>query len=369
MSYSVSSGRVETSPGQNDSGGVSVAVADQPAGVADELALGQFQPLLGSRSTVRTRHGRVRGRHHHHRPASPLGVLDEGAFGSADGSVRRLASHGGLGEELRLEVLDGDSAMVSNDSGGPFPSHVLPLTGNLLVLFRNRQFGFPITLRTRLSRLRLTSSHHPLVASQFPLGLLPELGMRQVIGGISGGGNLPNTPVDADGGIRIGHRFIVAPDDETGVPVAEGVSVDAHAGRIGREFSGPDDGNAQPASKPESVVLEGESIERVIQGRQGFLGRLELATPLALGALGAEVTDSLLLSNRGTVSQPFMIFPPRGQSRVFDPDSIVLQEGGTLIPHPPTPVPFAQQLSFRNLSGSQTVGVANGVHSADYTTS
>ena len=56
MSYGVSSGRVETSPGQNDSGSVSVAVADQPAGVADELALGQFQPLLNWPTSVRGPH-------------------------------------------------------------------------------------------------------------------------------------------------------------------------------------------------------------------------------------------------------------------------------------------------------------------------
>lgn len=165
MSYSVSISREETSPGEDNPRSVSVAVADQPAGVADELALGQFQSLLGSRSTIGTCHSRIGGRHQHHLPTHPLGIVDKFTLGCSDGGVLGFARHRGLGEEPRFEVLHSDSAVGAT--------------------------------------------------------------------------------IGIDWGVGVGQRLVVTTDDETGVPVPEGVAVDADTGRVGRQSTGPHDGDAQ----------------------------------------------------------------------------------------------------------------------------
>lgn len=62
---------------QDRLGGVAVAIFDRSAGSADEDAVVQQHAFLGSRTACVARHRRVGGLNHHHRSASPLGVLDD----------------------------------------------------------------------------------------------------------------------------------------------------------------------------------------------------------------------------------------------------------------------------------------------------
>ena len=107
---------------QNHSGGVAVAIFDRSAGCADEDAVIQQHAFLGFRTACVARHRRVGGLDHHHRSASPLGVLDQRSLDGGHGRISGLAGHGGLGQELGLEVLDRDQLMVSHDASRPRPS-------------------------------------------------------------------------------------------------------------------------------------------------------------------------------------------------------------------------------------------------------
>ncbi len=106
MSYSVSTGRVETSPVQNDSGSISVAILDHSTEFADESPFRQQQAGLGSRTAT--------------------------------------AAH----------------SMVGNDFGGPLTRSVLPLPGELLgpkvaqhlLLSHHRTLTQPVMLATPLGQ-------------------------------------------------------------------------------------------------------------------------------------------------------------------------------------------------------------------------
>ncbi|MFI0776960.1 hypothetical protein [Streptomyces sp. NPDC021212] len=55
--------------------------------------------------------------------------LDQSLLRGADRGVGRLARHRGLGQELRLEVLDSVGVVVGHDALGPFAAGVLALPG------------------------------------------------------------------------------------------------------------------------------------------------------------------------------------------------------------------------------------------------
>ena len=199
MSYSVSTGRVDTSPVQNDSGSISVAILDHSTEFADENPFRQQQARLGSRTATAARHRRVGGRHQHHLSTRPLGILDQRRFRCADGPVGRFTGHTGLRQKPRLEVFDRQHSMVGNDFGGPLTRSVLPLPGDRLINLGDNAFcvrGNLWTparrghgLRRAIVRCRRASS---LEARR------PCSGCGQVVRGIGGRRRGAHTPVDTD---------------------------------------------------------------------------------------------------------------------------------------------------------------------------
>ena len=121
MSDVVSTSTAAFCRGQDHPGCVPVAPVGVSAGCAPEDPLTQPETVLGSRIALRAGHGGVGGRYQHHLPARPLANLDQDAFRGADRRVRGLARHRGLGQELRLEVLDGDQGVVVDDALAPIP--------------------------------------------------------------------------------------------------------------------------------------------------------------------------------------------------------------------------------------------------------
>lgn len=104
---------------QNHSGSVPIPTAAIAAVATSESSFGEFELLLGSRETPRTRHRRVCGLYQHHLPASPDTTIHQLPLGKTDGCIGRLASQRGLGQELRSEVLHGDQAVVVDNPFGP----------------------------------------------------------------------------------------------------------------------------------------------------------------------------------------------------------------------------------------------------------
>ena len=81
MSYVVNTDTVEFYRGrQNDVGGIAVSVCGVTASVTAEDTHIQREPLLGSRTTARTGHSRIRGRNQHHLPPRPRSTLDQLSF-------------------------------------------------------------------------------------------------------------------------------------------------------------------------------------------------------------------------------------------------------------------------------------------------
>lgn len=97
--------------------------------------------MLGSRSALRAVHRGVRGVDQVHDPAVLAAHLDQGLFGGADSGVGGLLGHGGLGEEFRSEVLDGQGVMVADDELGPLAGRVLALPSDLWCAVARRCFA------------------------------------------------------------------------------------------------------------------------------------------------------------------------------------------------------------------------------------
>lgn len=113
-SSAISASRVETSPDEHDVCGVLVPWGHVSAYGAGVGALTQRQAMLGSRIAVRAVHRGVRGVDEADVPPVLAAHLDQRGLGGADGGVSGLAGHGGLGEELRTEVLDSDGIVVAD---------------------------------------------------------------------------------------------------------------------------------------------------------------------------------------------------------------------------------------------------------------
>ena len=143
MSYVVNASAAPFCYSKDHPCGVRVTVFFYSADRAYEGSLGQVQVLPGSRETPGTCHRRVCGPYQHHLPAGPPAVLDQGSLQGAHAVVGGFPGHGGLGEELRLEVLDRDQVMGCGDPACPLPSVVLVLPRGVLVRLRS---GPPRTL-------------------------------------------------------------------------------------------------------------------------------------------------------------------------------------------------------------------------------
>ena len=232
MSYVVGTSMAAFCHGQDHPGGVPVPVRGIAAVRAPENSFGEREAFLGSRTALSARHGRVGGRNQHHLPARPLATLDQFPLRRTDRSVRGLPRHRGLGQEQRPEVLNGDGLVVVHDLPGPHAGCVGVLPGGFLVQLRGVPAGPPVAVGWGLPALPAPAGHAPLGRGQFGGAAFPVAAVRQVIGGISRSRGRGNAPVDTDPAGRIGGRPGLAGDDERGVPVAEGVPVDADAGRL-----------------------------------------------------------------------------------------------------------------------------------------
>jgi hypothetical protein len=103
--------------GRNHCGGIGVSPCE-PSVATPEVSHGERQESL-SLAAPRTRHGPVGGRHLHHRSARPQATVDQLRLGCTCRAVSGLTRHGGLGQEDRPAVLDGDFLMVVNNIFGP----------------------------------------------------------------------------------------------------------------------------------------------------------------------------------------------------------------------------------------------------------
>ncbi len=106
MSDSLSTSQGSLSLGKNYSCSVAVTSCGVSTGRAHEDSFGQFESLLGSRETTRTRHCCVGGRHYHHTSARPRGVGKKFTFGLSGSVVRCFTGHRGLEQKLGTEVFD-----------------------------------------------------------------------------------------------------------------------------------------------------------------------------------------------------------------------------------------------------------------------
>jgi hypothetical protein len=367
MSNSVSTGRVETSPVQNDSGSVSVAILDHSAGSADENPLRQQQAGLGSRAATATRHRRVRGRHQHHLSARPLGILNQHRFGRADGAVRRLTRHTRLSQKLWLEVLDRHHAVSGNDFSRPLTRTVLALPGDLLMQLGDGALRCEITVGRRFASGRLAPSHCSLPASKLGAGTLGAPRMWQVALRVGSRRDGAHSPVDADRPLAGWQCCVVTAHHEAGIPMPDAVAIDTNTARIRGQLSRPHHRDAQAASQTQPAIFHRESPPGVVQARQTALDGLELATSLSLRALGAEVAQHLLLGYHRTLPQPIVLAPPTGKCVVTDPLAGLGKPLNRSIPHPPAAVPLSLQSHQRSCTGAQPVPIAHDGHAANAT--
>ena len=102
MTHVVNTGVATLRHNQNHPGSVPIPARGIPARPAPEYSFREFEGLLGSRKTPRTRHRRIRGPHHHHLPAGPPALLDQLPFHRRDRGIRRRARHARLRQELGL---------------------------------------------------------------------------------------------------------------------------------------------------------------------------------------------------------------------------------------------------------------------------
>ncbi len=365
MSNSFSTGRVETSPGQNDSGSVSVAILDHCAGPADENPLRQRQGGLGSRTASAACHRRVGGRHQHHLSARPLGILNEGRFDRGDSAVRGLARHPRLGQKLWLEVLHRQRPMISNDFGGPLARSILPLPGDFLGQLGNGALSAEVALGRRLAAGRLAPRHRSLPSGQLCAGTLAVFRMPQIVLRVGGSRHCAHAPVDADGPLAPRHRLVVSAHHEAGVPMPNAVAVDAHTARIRRQLTRPHHWNAQGAGQTQLAVFHGESSFGVVQARPTALGGFEFAAPATLTPLSAEISQHLLLGHYRTLAHPIVLAPPTCQRVVAYPLTEVVKPLNRLIPHPPAAVPLSQQSRHSGRARAQPVPITHDAHAAN----
>ena len=362
MSYSVSTGRVETSPVQNDSGSISVAILDHSTEFADENPFRQQQARLGSCTATAARHRRVGGRHQHHLSTRPLGILDQRRFRRADGPVGRFTGHTGLRQKPRLEVFDRQHAMVGNDFGGPLTRSVLPLPGDRLINLGDNAFCVEVTFRRPLAAGSLTPRHRALPTSKLLGGAPSMLRVGQVVRGIGGRRRGAHTPVDTDQLIAGGQFPTVALHNKAGVPVSDAVAEYADTARRGWHFPRPYDRNAQATSQTQPAILQRKTPSGVIQTRQAAFSGLELTTPLALGTFGPKVAQHLLLSHHRTITQPVMLATPLGQGVIANPLTSLGETLHRPVPHPPAAIPLRQQCRHRGRARAQPIPIARDAH-------
>jgi hypothetical protein len=195
--------------------------------------------------------------------------------------------------------------------------------------------------------------------------------MRQVVLVAGGRGDVCHVPVDANSPPGRGERFNLGLDDEAGIPVADGVPVDAYRTRLRRQRARPHDRHDDAAGKLQLAVVHAKAVLGIAQRRTGNALLLKARKPglpsprhLVLDVLQglcpgpAEVADSLLLDNRPARPKPFVLGPPAGQHLVelsrtaglpvrrsfpLIPLMSLFRDLDALVPHPPAQAVFSNQ--------------------------
>ncbi len=356
MSDSLSTSQGSLSLDQNRSGSVAVASCGVTAGRARENSFGQFQSLLGSRETTRTRHCCVGGRHDHHTSARPRGVGKEFTFGLSDSVVRCFTGHRGLEQELGTEIFDRDHLISGDNVARPRPGGVLALAGNLLMQPSRLLFRSPVAPRTCLSRCGFTPSHPALIFGELFRRFAREHGWLKVVFGFAFRGDGGHTPVDTDRTVRVRPGLFVAFDNEAGVPVPERITVNPHGGRLGRQLTVPDD-RQRRALHVQAPILYSEpaDCEPVTgipdrgQVTFGFEGPLSLA---------AKRVQGLLLHVLRPGRQPIQSLACSGQIFSADqPATSVVTRRHQLVPQPTRAVPLGVEHSNSGYARAQPVVV------------
>ncbi len=356
MSYSLSTSTAPLHRGQNCSGSVAVASCGVSAGRAREDSFGQFESLLGSRETTRTRHCCVGGRHNHHTSACPRSVGDQFTFGLSDSVVGCFTGHRGLEQELGTEVFDRDQLVSGDNVPRPRPGCVLALAGNLLMQPRRLPFRSPVAARACLSRCGFTSGHTALIFSEFLRRFAREHRWLKVELRLRSSGNGTDTPVDTDRTVSLRPRRFVALHNERRVPVPKRITVDPNRGRLGGQVAVPDNRQRRALHiQPPGLYSEPADCEPVTgipdrgQVTFGFEGPLSLA---------AKRVQGLLLHVLRPSRQPVQPFACRSQIFPADQPAIsVVTRRHHLIPQPTRPVPLRFEHSNSGCARAQPVVV------------
>lgn len=202
MSYVLNTSVAPFCHSQDHPGGVPVPACEISARRAPKDAFSEIECLLGSRETLRTRHGRVGGLNQHHLPASPLSTGDQFSLGRANSGISGLPGHRGSSKEGRLEVFQRDQIMAVGDLLGPHPGVVCSLPGCLLVQFRRLSAGTLVTVGVRMS-LTMAPRHFPLSLGKFRRAAFPVPPIGQIVLGVGGRRGGGDTPVDTDTGLYV----------------------------------------------------------------------------------------------------------------------------------------------------------------------
>ncbi len=353
MSDSVSTNTLAFYRGKDRPCGVAVSPGGVTAGPAPENSFRQWESLLGSRETTRTRHRCVGGRHNHHRPARPRSGSDQFTFRRTDSVVGSFTRHRGLEQKLGTEILHSDQLVVADDGLRPGPRRVLSLAGNLFVQSRGLPLRGLIAPRTVPPRFRFTPGHAPLVGGQPIRCRLRVSRGFQIKLRLGSSGNAENTPVDTHRTGHLAQRGIVDTDHETGIPVAQRVLKHSNAGWFAGQFARPHHRDQPAASQTQATVFETEPVTGVLQTRQSGLRVLEVAS-----ALTSERAQRLLLRGHRAFPQPRQPSPRGSQVLARQVRAAIFARRNTLVPNPARPMPLAQHPPLRHGSGPKPVVVA-----------
>lgn len=378
MSNVVNTGTVEFYRGrQNHSGSVAVPICGVPAELATKDSFTQRKRSFGSHRTARAGHRRVGGRNQHHLPARPRATFDQFAFGRPDRGISCFPGHRRFGQEPWFEVLYCDGVVICDHPTDPNTRSVSVLAGRLLMQSGSLTPRPQVSLRWRVSARATTTSHLPLRACKFSGAAAAVPSIRQVIGGAGGDRGRGDTPVDTEGAGSSWRGFGWPASHERGVPVPEGVPVDADGRRCGRQFPRPHHRDRHSFWQPQPAVSNRKPARRVLQRWQGSLARLEFrpSTALYLERMvqgGSIIAKQLLLGHLGALPQPRrpsacfgehlrQPYERRIGAAELMVDSFVPQESAT--------VPLRFERRHRVRTRSQAVGVTHDVvHATNYTT-
>ena len=363
MSYILDTDVAPFCHGQNHSGSVPVPSVCVAAVLAPEVSLVQFESL-GSRETLAARHGRVCGPDHHHLPPGPPSTVDEFPLGRTDRGISSFARHGGLRQELRFEVFDGDQVVVVDNAFGPDPRIMDGSPGGSLRQPGSILFGFGIAPRLG-SRFAVTPGHFALRLRRLCSTAPAVAQMWEIKDRISGDRGSGYTPVDtyttlAEWRIRDCPAY-----DERGIPMPETVLADADRRRLGRQLPRPDDRNRDALRQCQAALTKREPSLGVLQRRQGCLAGLGLwaTTPLHREGLVERprvVAQCLLLGDLGTFAQPRHRRSRQGE-QLPEPSERRSLPGSLLVncfvPQPSTTPPLGQQRCPGSAPGPKPVRV------------